>query len=372
MTPSRPIRALIVSTTMHRGGAQRVTSTLLRHFDREVVQPSLCLARDDIGYEIPGDVEVHHLGYRGPHTFFRTARRLRSLIRSSAPDVVLSNVNAMNILTGWALRDRRIETPWVARVGAGLERHDDLFRKTLSPLVYPRASAIVANSQGLAKEAEERFPFAAGKVACISNPTDWEHIDRRATERPHVALPEDRPVIMAVGRLDPEKRADLMIRALAKVAETGPAELWFLGDGPELQSLQSLASSLGVSDRVRWLGFVENPYALLARAAVYVLASDNEGMPNALIEAQGLGIPSVATRCPHGPDEIVDDGVTGWLVPVGDHEALAEAITRVLDGHERDVEAHEHSRRAIRERFSRDTLTLLWQELLGSVAGADA
>ena len=86
----------------------------------------------------------------------------------------------------------------------------------------------------------------------------------------------------------------------------------------------------GLSGAVDLLGFEANPHRRMREADVYVLTSDYEGLPNALIEAQSLGLPAVSTRCPSGPDEIIQDGTTGLLAPVGDAVAISELLDRLL------------------------------------------
>ena len=92
-----------------------------------------------------------------------------------------------------------------------------------------------------------------------------------------------------------------------------------------------MAQRLGIAEHVDFPGFVENPYAFLAKAALFVLSSRNEALPTVLIEAMACGCPVVSTDCSFGPSEILQEGKFGALVPVGDAEALAAAMGRTLD-----------------------------------------
>jgi glycosyltransferase involved in cell wall biosynthesis len=169
-----------------------------------------------------------------------------------------------------------------------------------------------------------RYPFASGRLEVILNPTDFAAIDRLASQPTEVEKPKG-PLLISVGRLGRQKRIDVMLEALALLRQHVPAVLWVCGEGPQGGALKRLAAKLGVDSAVSWFGFQDNPYALMRQADLFVLTSDYEGLPNSLIEAQGLGLPAVATRCPTGPDEIIDDGVTGILVHVGDVGAVADA-----------------------------------------------
>jgi len=148
--------------------------------------------------------------------------------------------------------------------------------------------------------------------------------------------------------------------------------LWMCGTGPWEERIVRRAAALDLEDAVRMLGFQDNPFALMRAADLFLSTSDFEGLPNALIEAQGLGLPAVATRCPYGTAEVVEEGVTGRLVPPGDAVALAEAAGALLaDPEARQAMGGVAAVRA-RERFGLDRLLPRWQDLLDEVARGSA
>lgn len=361
------VRVLFVSAMLNKGGAERVVSTLLQGLRREVARPSLCLLRDDIGYALPADVPVHHLGYRGLATFLPTARRLREWIERERPQVVVSSVNATNLLTGAAIRRSSWRPGWAARIGTSPRRHDNAVRRFVARRVYPQADCFVVNSRGLAREVSDCYPFSADRTRVLPNPTDFDRIEEQAREPFEPPPGGERPALVAVGRLFPEKRYDLMLRALARVRETVPATLRVCGDGPEGERLRSLTRRLGLESAVYWLGFRSNPYAVAKRCDLFVMTSDTEGLPNALIEAQGLGLAAVATRCPHGPEEIVEEGKTGLLVAPGDVEAIAGAITTLLNDPGRRSEMGRAAAAAARRRFDAGVWMPRWEALIGEL-----
>jgi glycosyltransferase involved in cell wall biosynthesis len=128
--------------------------------------------------------------------------------------------------------------------------------------------------------------------------------------------------------------------------------------------LQAQVLRLGLQDHVELLGFCDNPYALLRQADLFLMSSDHEGLPNALIEAQGMGLPAVSTDCPHGPREIIRDQQTGLLVPTGNASAMADAILTVTNSPQRQSQMGAAAKQATRERFSADALTEQWQQCL--------
>ncbi len=136
---------------------------------------------------------------------------------------------------------------------------------------------------------------------------------------------------MSAGRLEPQKDHATLLRAFALVRKERPARLVIFGEGQERSRLESLCRELGVDGDVDLPGFADNTCAAMSRAALYVLSSRFEGLPNALIEALACGCPAVATDCPSGPAEILASGRYGLLVPPGNPQALAGAMATALD-----------------------------------------
>ena len=155
-----------------------------------------------------------------------------------------------------------------------------------------------------------------------------------------------------------------LIRAFQRVVRITPAELVLCGDGPLLNRHKQLAGELDLQGRVHFLGHCRNPFPLLAAADLFVFSSEAEGLPNALIEAQGLGLCAVATRCDFGPEEIVIDGLTGRLVPVNDAAALAAAITRLLLNPALRKTMGRAASEQARRRFESGPICAAWEALI--------
>ena len=122
-----------------------------------------------------------------------------------------------------------------------------------------------------------------------------------------------------------------MIRAFQKLSIVQPARLILLGDGSERKNLTALVRELDLEDRVSMPGWVDNPYAFMARASLFAISSRMEGLSNVLIEALACGCPCVSTDCPSGPAELLEGGRIGRLVPIGDVEALTEAMRLTIE-----------------------------------------
>jgi glycosyltransferase involved in cell wall biosynthesis len=227
-----------------------------------------------------------------------------------------------------------------------------------------RADILVGNSKETGRQLAERLNVDPRNVRAIWNPIDIDHIESISKEPLPAKHPRDVASILAVGRLDQVKRPDILVKAFALTREKIAVQLWLCGDGPLSASVEVQIRNLGLQDDVALLGFDPNPYRWMANADLFILTSDFEGFPNALIEAQALGLPAVATRCPTGPDEIVKDGVTGLLVPVGDVDVLAAAIFDLLFDEDRRRRMGAAARERARELFDHRKIIVQWEDVL--------
>ena len=196
-----------------------------------------------------------------------------------------------------------------------------------------RAAHFVGVSQGVSRGLAEVIKVPYERITTIYNPAITSDLHGKAAEQPdHSWLRDDgAPVVLAVGKLERQKDYPTLIRAFARLAARRPCRLVILGEGSKKKEVEGLVEESKLTDRVSLPGWVENPFAFMARASLFVLSSRWEGLPTVLVEALACGCPCVSTDCPSGPAEILLNGDIGPLVPVGDDAALAEAMERVLD-----------------------------------------
>jgi GalNAc-alpha-(1->4)-GalNAc-alpha-(1->3)-diNAcBac-PP-undecaprenol alpha-1,4-N-acetyl-D-galactosaminyltransferase len=244
---------------------------------------------------------------------------LRRALSEFSPDTVLSFLtpeNLLNVLVG-------IGRPWKTviseRSNPELTPMGNLRRKMVR-VIYPRADRLVVQT----RRAGSAYPWVNdAKVEVIPNP-----IFIPPPEDPK----EDRDrAVLAVGRLGQEKGYDLLIKAFHQVTERFPEwKLWIAGDGPLRPELEAMSRSLGLENRVRFLGRVSPIEPLYRQASIFALASRFEGFPNALCEAMAHGMAVTSFDCPYGPGEIVRNGEDGFLVPVEDADGLARALINLM------------------------------------------
>jgi glycosyltransferase involved in cell wall biosynthesis len=344
-----PTTVLFISTSLSGGGAERFVSVVASGLDRARFEASLCLFRDERIYRLADDVAVHIVERTRPWQIPIAVARLASLIDRARPDIVFSAFSHPSFMTGNALGRAHHRPLWIARVSSDPDSVERGVLRLWMRRLYRTADAIVSNSTELGRLFESAYPDAAAPIF-IPNAVDFDFLERQSRQDARLAQ-SGRRRIVAVGRLSPEKRFDLLLRATARLADQHDVEVVICGEGRERVRLESLGRELGLEDRLRLPGFVANPHAWMASADVFVLCSDSEGAPNALIEAQGLGVAAVATDCPTGPREITDGGRTGRLVPTGDVDALAGAVAELLDDAEQRRALASAGRERVREQF---------------------
>lgn len=207
------------------------------------------------------------------------------------------------------------------------------WRQVLSLKAYTYADRIIACSQGVADSFPQIVSVEPSRLQAISNGIPSHRVLQNAEE----PLPDsvrgifEKPTVITVGRLDPQKAQHYLIEAHAILIRKGiQHNLVILGEGDLRGQLQQQAANLGVSDSVHFLGFQSNPHKFLKNATVFALSSRFEGLPLVLAEALFCGTPIVSTDCPSGPSEILEGGKYGILVKPEDPKALAEGIETVL------------------------------------------
>jgi glycosyltransferase involved in cell wall biosynthesis len=328
---------------LYGGGAERVMLLLASGIARRGIDVDLVLIRRDGAYldQVPPQVRVRELGTR---RMLNSVGAFARYLRAERPDAVLTalvHVNVGALLAAAVSGRARVvvtEHNQITRNFAALTSPMLKAAYRLVPYLYRRAARVVAVSSGVADDLQRFSGLDRARIEVVHNPIVSADLPARAAEPvSHPWLrPGQPPVIMGVGRLNPQKDFGTLIRAFASLRTRCEARLMILGEGEERAALTALAAELGVSGDVDMPGFVENPYAHMARAGLFVLSSRFEGLPTVLVEAMACGTPVVATDCPSGPREILEGGSLGGLVPVGDPEALAQAMEAAL---ERPVDA---------------------------------
>ena len=299
----------------------------------------------------------------------RRARAIASYIARESPDCVLPSLPRAKVATLLAGRFLANPPPILPIVHSNYERRSTRDQHRLRCLAGHAAQFV-----GVSRGASERLAAVVGvpheDITTIYNPVVTRALREGMAERPSHPwlLDGGAPVVLAVGRLEKPKDFPTLIKAFAQLASRRPCRLIILGEGKERKKLEGLVQGLKVNDRVSLPGWVDNPFAYMSRASLFVVSSIYEGLSMVLVEALACGCPCVSTDCPAGPAEVLQDGKLGPLVAVGDEVGLAEAMDRILD---RPPDRQMLQRRA--EDFSVDTVASAYEGLIQAlVSGAES
>ncbi|HAG85073.1 MAG TPA: glycosyl transferase [Cyanobacteria bacterium UBA12227] len=354
---SKPKRIAFLLHSLEGGGIQRVVLNLLKEMLKyNAMSLDLVVASADGPYleQVPAGVRVIDLHtsieFRAK-SLIRLVPAIAEYLRREKPDTLLSHLPYANVFTviakalsGIPVDLVLIEHTFLYHKVVQLESlppKTDKYKRQLLPSLmpimmrwfYPKANAIITVSQGMARELERDLKLQPDSVKVIYNPV----VDESLLLKSNSALndpwfqPNQPPVLIAVGRLAAQKDYPSLLHAFARFREQRVVRLLILGDGEARSQLEALVHKLGIDADVLLPGFVQNPYAYISRASALVLSSLWEGLPTVLIEAMACGCQVISTDCTYGPDEILEQGKYGWLVPVGDVSALATAMQEAID-----------------------------------------
>ena len=343
------------------GGAERVISILANHYAACGWRVDIItMLKPECDFALDGSIRHIHLGGSARASKLRRVLwlpmwllRLRRYLRRERPDVLVSFAARINCMTlGMALTIPKARRPLLI-----VSERNDPMKDTRTAAVrrmterlYPHADRIVFQTT----HARGCFSVAIQRLGVIlPNPVE-------ATQ-PQVE-PAARKIV-AVGKLMRQKNHALLLEAFASISGDFPGyTLHIYGDGILREELSVQIASLGLEGRAFLEGWRTDVAAQIADAALFVLPSDYEGLSNALMEALSMGLPCISTDCA-GARDLIEDGVNGRVVPIGDKDALAHAMREMLA----DPAAARHmgdealSRSAA---FAADAVLARWDEIV--------
>ena len=348
--------------SMEKGGAERVVSILSGQFYKngyEVVLATEWTGKDE--YELCDGVRRVHVGLDGERgrlrNFIYRVRRLRKTIEEERPDVVVAF--AKKAIYRALLATYGTGVPVILSVRTSPEgTYDHSLDRILIPLLYRRAAGAVFQTE----VARDFFPPKLGvRSAVILNPIKDCYLDRTPPVR-------RKKEVVQVGRLDQFKDQIVLLEAMYRVHKQYPDYVLRIyggdsGDGTK-EKLEASIAAHGAGGYIYLMGSVEHPEEYIEDAAVFVLSSWLEGMPNALKEAMSLGLPVVATDCSGGgPATLIQNEKNGLLVPVKNAEAMAEGISYMIQNADRAEQMGQQAKK-IGEQARETVVFAAWRDYI--------
>ena len=349
------------------GGAERATVSLSNYFadhgnEVEIITfkkgDSFYPVNETVGISCAGFDEIEHsASFKRLLGTLKRMFRLRSLVKSKNLDCLIGMSFSMTWYAVFA-------TIFTSVVAVGTERNNPYkykatkFNSFMRKLFYHLCGGFIFQTE---KSSEFFTEKLKDRDIIIPNAIFNEQIYE-------LKPPQKREkIICAVGRLTQQKRFDLLIDAFAKIADKLPEyKLLIFGEGELRNELEAQSEKLGLKDRVLLPGANSQAVKLVNRTSVFVLSSDLEGMPNALMEAMAMGVPCVSTRCDMGPEELIEHGKNGLLVDTGDVTALAASIMAIATDNELAEKLSENGRKMLKT-HSIEAISEKWLEYLKKI-----
>ena len=347
------MKICFIIPSMTGGGAERVTANLANRLDEMGHEVRIMMtASDDVAYKLNDAIAVEQIGERTHGSVMGRVQRilkLRKYFKSNKDTVYVSlptDTNMFAVLASLFLPVKLIIS----------ERNDpnQYGHKGLRDFLYRFAKKMVFQTED-ARACYSKRLQKVGKI--IPNPICEEKLENFSGER------SKRFVV--VGRLEPQKNHKLLLHAYAEVASMNKEyALYLYGKGSLEQELKELCVQLGIADRVHFEGFCSDVHKQIVDAAAYVLSSDYEGISNSLLEAMAMGMPVISTDCPIGGSRmLIENKKNGLLIPVGDRQALAEAMKYIIEQPDAAKDMGEEAMK-VRERFSIQAIADTWLEYM--------
>jgi glycosyltransferase involved in cell wall biosynthesis len=359
-----PPRVLFLVGTLHAGGLERyVTQMALTAKRHGTFEPAVLCTNKRAGI-FAGQLEAAGVPlYEAPPRWNRDPRALlglRSLVAGFRPDIVHSQVNDAMLQQALAVLGSAGWPRYCVTERNCYERHGLARARRIAQYHVLRALGCdySANAEAVAVHLARMVHDRRERISVIPNgvlaPSAEDTSGRESVRRELGAAPDD-VALVCVARLDGHKGHARVIRAHAELRRRGlPTQLWLLGDGGERAALEQLVAELGVRDQVRFLGVVPNVRRYLAASDVFLLLSEHEGMPNAVIEAMSAGLPVVATAV-GGVPEALDQGRAGIVVaPDAPDATVVTTLAALATDPERRLALGERARERAQACYSLD------------------
>ncbi len=358
MISTNKLKIMFLITGLQTGGAERVMANLANGFVKCGHQVRIVVMKKAItDYKLVQEVEfvgADAVGRKGKNNIFKGVKFYIKNIKSFSPDIVISFLGKTNVIATFCRLFLIKGIPVVVCERADPNARKGLFGR-LNDLLFPCADGCAFQTVA----AKDYYKIKdTSKIEILKNPLSDEF-----NVKPYMGVRKKE--IITAGRLSDQKNHALLIDAFSKIVHKySDYKLIIYGDGPLKDALYAHINKLGLRERVILPGRVDNIKDKIYESSLFVLSSDFEGMPNALLEAMSLGLPCISTDCPvGGPREIIDNYQNGIIVHVNDSDEMARAIDEVLSNNEL-AEKLSFNANKIYQNFSMENVIKEWEQFV--------
>lgn len=349
---------IFITYGMRFGGTEKVIATIANELSGESIKCTIVtLINDKCAYKLASNIDFIPLydreGTPPIKKYIKCFMHLRRLVKEVKPDAIVLmpeeiSCKAIPFLLGLNIPIIVSErnNPWIMPEN----KINRLFRH----IFYPFADGIVFQTQ----QAAEFFPGnIINKSAVIPNPLDSSRI-------PEKWKGPRRKEIVSVGRLENQKNYSLLINAFFEFYKKhNEYRLIIYGKGSKQKTLEELAKKKIPEAAYCFAGVTNEVLNCINGASMFVLSSDYEGLPNALIEAMALGLPCISTNCRCGPGSLIENGINGLLIPVNDERLLVQAMCYIAENEEQAASMGMKAM-SIKENLDRGKIVERWKTYL--------
>lgn len=323
---------LFIIPALTGGGSERVMINIITNIDYNKFKPILAILKKEGPFlkDIPKNIDIIDLKCkRTRYSFLKVAK----LIWDLKPDIMLSTLGHLNLLIAILIKILPSRICYIARESSTVslrnktEKYPWLYN-ILYRKIYKNFDKIICQSKGMKNDLELNFNINGKKIEVIHNPVDFAKIENYKYESDN-SISSYKDYVVSAGRLLPHKGFDRLIKAFSLIKNSN-LQLIILGEGEEKERLITIAKEANVGERVKLIGFQDNPFKYYYHAKLFLLGSYLEGFPNVVLEANACGIPAVCFKCP-GVDEIISDGINGFVVNRDDNQLFADTVENALN-----------------------------------------
>lgn len=360
--------------SMDKGGAERVVSILSNELCKNNDITIVTMVDEKVAYDL--DKRIHYICLAENKlksrnkilkklcsliNIFIRFRKMKKILKNVNPDVIIAFLPEASFFTALA-NSKKNKLIISDRNDPNME-YNNIIYKILMRLTYKKADGFVFQTPHAKEFFDKYINFNKTKYDIIVNPINLDFLN-------HNYKLCNSKIIINVGRLNKQKNQELLIRSFKNIAEELPDyKLEIYGEGPLHSYLNDLINNLNMENRITLMGVSNNIVEKLLNSELFVLSSDYEGIPNALLEAMALGLPVISTDCPcGGPSMFIENGKNGFLVPVDNIEEMTKKIKKVLTDENLKNNIGNNSLN-IREKVHPNIIIKKWEEFINKVIG---